>query len=184
MLQGKRVRLRALDTPDLPYFVTWLNDPEVIEFLTIYQPLSLSQEVDWFQKALSGPRDEIPLGIEVLVEGKWKLVGNISFHKVNWLDRSTEVGIFIGEKDCWNKGYGREAMQLMVQHAFDHLNMNRVFLRVYANNLRGIASYRRVGFIEEGRLRQAVYKNGQYVDVLIMSILHSEWNAVKDPKEV
>jgi RimJ/RimL family protein N-acetyltransferase len=175
LIEGKRVRLRALDKQDLPFFVKWLNDPQVTEFLTLYQPLSLTQEENWFQHVLSGPSDEIPLGIEALIDGTWHLIGNISFHKVNWVDRSAEVGIFIGNKDCWNKGFGREAMMLMVSHAFDHLNLNRVFLRVLANNLRGIASYNHAGFIEEGRLRQAAFKNGQYVDVMIMSVLRDEW---------
>jgi len=176
LIQGNRVRLRALEKTDLPMLVNWLNDPEVIEFLTFNQPLSLVQEENWFQKVLSGSPDEIPLGIEANVEGNWQLIGDTGFHSIHWVNRAAEIGILIGNKDFWNKGYGREALQLMVRHAFDHLNLNRVFLRVLANHARGIASYRHAGFVEEGRMRQAVFKNGRYIDVLFMSIIRQEWN--------
>ena len=116
-----------------------------------------------------------PLAIEVFTSDGWQLVGNISLHNIEQINRCAEVGLFIGDKEYWNQGYGREAMRLMLRHAFDHLNLNRVYLRVYETNPRGIRSYERAGFVQEGRLRQAQYFNGIFVDVLIMSVLRSEW---------
>jgi diamine N-acetyltransferase len=177
MILGERVRLRAIERDDLPRFVAWLNDPEVLRGLLLAIPLSLPQEEQWFSRMLEQPTEEHPLVIEVNTPEGWTAIGNIAFHAVNWIERSAEVGIFIGEKSLWNQGYGREAMKLMLRHGFNTLNLNRIFLRVYASNPRAVKSYEYAGFVHEGRLRQAHFQDGQYVDVLIMSVLRSEWLA-------
>jgi len=177
MILGERVRLRAMEREDLPRFVLWLNDPEVRQGILIAIPLSMSQEEQWFSHMLERPSEEQPLVIEIKTPEGWKAIGNISFHTVDWRERSTEVGIVIGEKSFWNQGYGRDAMQLMLRHGFNNLNLNRIFLRVYASNPRAIRSYEKAGFVHEGRLRQAHFQDGQYVDVLIMSVVRSEWQA-------
>ena len=81
----------------------------------------------------------------------------------------------IGDKSCWGQGYGTEAMQLLLEHAFNTLNLNRVDLHVYDDNQRAIEMYKRVGFVEEGRLRDYHFREGKYFDTLIMSILRDEW---------
>jgi RimJ/RimL family protein N-acetyltransferase len=124
---------------------------------------------------VKGPQAEQVLVIEIESEGGWKAIGNTSLMGIEWTSRLAEVGLFIGEKQLWNQGYGRETVQLMLKYAFETLNMNRVWLRVYEHNLRGIKAYERAGFVHEGRLRQAIYSDGRYYDVLIMSVLHSEW---------
>ena len=90
-------------------------------------------------------------------------------------DRSAEIGIMIGERQYWNRGFGTEAMRLMVQHGFENLNLHRIFLRVFETNPRGKRSYEKVGFKLEGRMREARYLKGKYIDVCLMSILKSEW---------
>ncbi len=175
MIVGSRVRLRAIERSDLPLFVDWLNDPEVTQGLTIYLPLSTAHEEKWFDQVLNSPMDEQPMLIEALQGDGWLPIGNIGFHNINWRCRSAEVGIFIGKKSLWNQGYGGDAMRLLIQHGFDTLNLNRIALGVYANNPRAIRSYEKVGFVLEGRQRQGMYKQGQYVDILLMSILRSEW---------
>jgi RimJ/RimL family protein N-acetyltransferase len=85
------------------------------------------------------------------------------------------VGIFIGEKRLWNQGYGTDAMRLLLQHGFNTLNLNRVALDVYDTNLRAVRSYEKAGFVHEGRKRQAIFKDGRYVDILQMSVLRAEW---------
>ena len=179
MIIGKRVRLRALEREDLPQYVRWLNDPEVIKGLLINLPLSLAKEEDWFDNVLKGPEAEMPLAIEVQKEGNWLHIGSISLQGINWFDRLAEVGVVIGEKAYWNQGFGRDAMNLMLRHGFNTLNLNRIYLRVYENNLRGIRSYEYAGFIHEGRMRQAKYQEGNYIDILIMGILRSEWKNIE-----
>ncbi|MDK2980717.1 MAG: hypothetical protein PWQ55_1064 [Chloroflexota bacterium] len=175
MITGKRVRLRAMSKDDLPMFVGWLNDPEVNRNLTVYAPMSAEQEQQWYQKNLAQPIDEQPLAIEVNIKDQWKIIGNVGFMNINQLSHCAEIGIVIGEKASWNKGFGTEAMQLMVDYGFNTLNLNRIYLHVYETNPRGIRCYEKVGFQHEGRQRQARYLEGQYIDVLMMSILKKDW---------
>jgi len=180
VLTGERVRLRAIEKSDLPAFVRWLNDLEVRRNLELIAPLSMGQEEGWYADVLSQPVIAQPLGIEIQHDGQWVLIGNISFLNINHSDRNAEVGIFIGEKQFWNQGYGTEAMRLMLQHGFETLNFDRIYLRVYASNPRGMHSYAKNGFIEEGRLRNHHYLEGRYIDVIIMGILKHEWFKLKN----
>jgi RimJ/RimL family protein N-acetyltransferase len=175
LIYGDRIRLRHVEREDLPRFVEWLNDPEVRRGLAMHLPLSMAEEADWFENTLKREPDERPLAIEVGRAEGWALVGNCGFFNIEWRARSAELGIFIGDKDCWNKGYGTEAMRLLLRHGFDTLNLNRIYLRVFADNPRAIGAYEKAGFVEEGRMRQAEYHEGHYLDVLLMSVLKSEW---------
>ncbi len=175
MIFGDRIRLRATEKDDIPKFVKWLNKPEVRTGLTIYLPLSLETEECWFAEMMKARQEEQPLVIEILEDSSWQMIGNIGFSSLDYRVRSAEIGIFIGEIERWNKGYGSEAMKTMMKHGFETLNLNRIMLRVFANNHNAIRVYEKTGFQHEGRLRQAIYINGEYVDVLIMSVLASEW---------
>lgn len=177
MIYGTRIRLRAVERHDLPRFVSWLNDPDVRENLQMLMPLSEAQEESWFVEMLKQPLYEQPLVIEVRDGSGWIAVGDCSFHKIDWRIAMAEVGIFIGDRAYWNLGYGTEAMQLLLDIGFKTLNLNRVFLRVYETNPRAIRAYEKAGFVHEGRLRQAEFRNGRYIDVLLMSVLRSEWQA-------
>jgi RimJ/RimL family protein N-acetyltransferase len=182
MICGNRVRLRGVERSDLPKFQEWLNDPEVNEGLGMYLPLSTSDEEQWFNSVSRMQPDEKPLSIEIKQGRGWRLVGNVGFFNLEWTNRSSEFGIFIGDKTIWNRGYGTEAVQLLLQHGFETLNLHRIFLRVFSTNPRARRSYEKAGFILEGTLREAVYRHGRYADVHIMSVLRSEWNAVPEGK--
>lgn len=175
MIYAERIRLRAPERGDAPRFQAWLNDPDVRDGLELHQPMSLVEEENWFENMIKRPAAEHPLVIEVRAADEWKPVGNIGFNSIDWRCRSAEVGIFIGEKGLWNQGYGSEAMRTMLKHGFETLNLNRIFLRVHADNPRAVRAYVKAGFVHEGSFRQAEFKNGQYVDVLFMSVLKSEW---------
>ena len=179
MIKGKRVRLRAIEREDIPNFVRWLNDRDVTEFLLINSPLSKGMEEKWFEKQLEiPPTSGQTMVIEILTGDQWIPIGNTGIHNIEPVNNCAEFGIFIGEKDFWNKGYGRETVSLALKHGFEDLNLHRIYLQVYENNLRGIAAYEAAGFVKEGVLRDAVYKNGRYLNVWIMSVLHSEWKGL------
>jgi RimJ/RimL family protein N-acetyltransferase len=174
MIIGEGIRLRAVEKKDLYLFVTWLNDPDVRHFLELYYPLSMAFEEQWFESNLKKPVQEQPLVIEVDQKG-WKPVGNISFMNIDERARSAEVGLFIGEKDLWSQGIGSKALQLMLEYGFNTLNYNRIFLRVFEDNKRGIRCYEKTGFIHEGKMRQAHFLDGEYKDMVFMSVLRKEW---------
>lgn len=175
MIYGKRLRLRAVERQDLIAFQRWVNDPEVTAGLLIDWPLSMADEEDWFTATRQRPKYEQPLVIEVQSEGEWLAIGNVSLININWTVRSAEIGIMIGEKTFWNQGYGSEAMQTLINWAFSRLNLNRIYLHVYETNPRAIRAYQKIGFVQDGRLRQAHYADGRYWDVFIMSVLRSDW---------
>lgn len=184
MLTGKRVRLRAIEREDIPTFVRWLNDREVTQFLLVNSPFSKVMEENWFEGQLKQlPHEGQVLAIEAKIDTQWVHIGNTGIHRVDPVNRSGEFGIFIGEKEYWNQGYGGEATRLTLQHGFGDLNLHRIFLRVYANNPRAIASYKAAGFTQEGVLREAIFKNGSYIDEIEMGILKSEWEELKSRGE-
>lgn len=175
MIIGERIRLRAPEREDLPRFVAWLNDPEVREGLDLYLPMSMVEEERWFENMLENPAAEHPMVIEIRVGDQWIPVGNCGFHVIDNRVRSAEVGIFIGEKKYWSQGYGTQVMRMLQRHGFETLNLNRISLRVYEDNPRAVRAYQKAGFIDEGRLREGMYKKGRYIDVLLMSVLRSDW---------
>jgi RimJ/RimL family protein N-acetyltransferase len=175
MIYGENIRLRAPERSDIPSFVAWLNDPEVRQGLLLHLPLSQADEEQWFDAMQARPSNEHPLTIEVRDGEDWKAIGNCGYDSFDWRCRSVEVGIFIGDKSCWNRGIGTEVMRLMLKHGFLTLNLNRIFLQVYASNPRAVRAYEKAGFVHEGRKRQGMYKDGQYIDILLMSVLREEW---------
>jgi diamine N-acetyltransferase len=175
MIVGVRIRLRAAERADLPLFVLWLNDPEVRLGLELFLPFSLVEEERWYERMLDSPAAEHVLVIEANDQDTWRAIGTCGLHNIDWRARAAEAGISIGDKTYWNLGYGTDVMRLLLQHGFDTLNLNRVYLRVFANNLRAIRCYEKAGFVLEGRLRQAHFQNGEYFDILLMGVLRSEW---------
>jgi RimJ/RimL family protein N-acetyltransferase len=174
VIVGASVRLRPIERDDLPHFVEWFGDPEVRHHLDLYLPFSLAQEERWFESLLErlDRQEAVMLTIET-VEGAH--IGNVSLMPINWKDRSAELGITIGDKSYWDKGYGSDAVRTMVRVAFRKMNLHRVYLRVHEDNARGIRCYEKVGFRHEGTMRESVFKEGAYYDVHVMSMLESEF---------
>jgi RimJ/RimL family protein N-acetyltransferase len=104
-------------------------------------------------------------------------IGSINFHQVLPENRKARLGIMIGDKGYWSKGYGTDAMLTLLRFGFDDMNLYRIDLTVDADNDRAIACYRKCGFVEEGRLRMARYSRGRYVDQFVMGILRDEFYA-------
>lgn len=182
IIYGKRIRLRAVEQEDVAKFHEWVNDPEVTRGLAMYLPYSMKDEESWFENVGKHDPHEKPFAIDIKKGKGWKLIGNCGTFGISLVNRNCELGIMIGDKAEWNKGYGAEAMSLLLQHGFETLNLNRIFLRVYEDNVRAVRSYEKAGFVLEGRQRQAVYKHGKYEDVLFMSVLRSEWDSRKKEK--
>jgi len=174
MIYGQKVRLRAIEREDIPHFVRWFNDPEVTRHLAAYMPMSRAAEEKWFERQLED-KNSVILGIEATDGDKPVLIGNIGLHRINWKDRQAVLGIVIGEKDYWNKGYGTDAIRALLDHAFRQMNLNRIWLIVDADNPRAIRCYEKCGFRQEGRMRQSVFRDGAYYDQLLMSVLQEEW---------
>jgi len=170
MIEGALIRLRCPERGDLPTFVKWINDPEVTEFLQFEPPMSLEDEEVWYQEMLKG-KDRT-----FVIETKdGRPIGNIGLIGLDWKNRRTEIGIMIGEKDAWSKGYGTDAILVLLRYLFGELNLNRISLFTDVNNPRAIRCYEKCGFRSEGVMRQHRFKRGRYIDCVLMSILRTDW---------
>jgi RimJ/RimL family protein N-acetyltransferase len=169
VLEGKLVRLRPLDTGDSERCWRWMNDPEVTLYLNQGYPVSRAEQAAWIEKAALSTPPELTLAVDTLLEQRH--IGTVSLENGDFANRSIELGIAIGDKEYWSRGYGTDAVQTLLRFAFDEMNLNRVWLDVHEDNSRAIACYRKCGFIEEARLREHRFKLGRYRDTLIMAVL-------------
>ena len=171
-MEGKLVRLRAYEKSDLDSIMNWINDEEVTDFLAggmLTYPVSSLAEEKFIEAAAKSSYTEKIFVIETLAESKF--LGGTSFHAINWLNRSAGLGITIGEKSLWGRGYGTDAMRVMMRLGFDKMNLHRLWLHVYEYNPRAIASYEKCGFKREGVLRKERFYRGRYYDTIVMGIL-------------
>jgi RimJ/RimL family protein N-acetyltransferase len=176
-LDGDLVLLRRHARENLADFLRWYQDPEVAR-LTRYQdgPMRPEEIERFFLMRAIGP-ETLAMGIHI--KGSERLIGSCAFSQLDGDNGSALFHITIGEHDAWGKGYGSEATRLMVDHAFSSLGLHRVALAVFAFNERAIRAYERVGFVTEGRSREAIWRDGKWWDELHMSVLEPEWRAAR-----
>jgi len=179
MLKGKSVLLRPVRRSDISYFLKWFNDPEVVQYLDMYLPMTEMAEEKFIEElGTTRARTDVILVIEVIEGGSTRPIGDCGLHQINAKDRNALFGIVIGEKDYWGKGYGLEAARLLIDYGFQQLNLDRISSAALAFNERSVRLHKKLGFREEGRLRQAMFKNGQYYDRLEFGILREEWEGL------
>ena len=181
-LTSERVRLRPHVASDAADHVRWRNDAEVAYWATAgnvrFWPVSAAAVEHWFTGKLPemDPRSDGVFAVDLL-DGRH--IGMADYRDVDLVARSAVVGITIGEKDLWGQGYGSEALRLLVGYLFEHLNLHRVQLDTWSANERAMRSFARIGFTEEGRLREAIWGPGRYFDVVVMGLLRSEWQSAR-----
>ena len=181
VIRAERLFLRPTERDDLPLFVRWFADGETTRYLALRAPFSLAMEEQWFAGMLEqqGNR-QFHFVICLITDGR--PIGTAGLHDVNKEDGNASFGISIGEKAEWSKGYGTEALQAICDFGFGQLRLERIELDVYVPNLRAQRSYAKAGFMKEGVLRHAHFADGQFHDIVRMSQLRSEWEALPRPK--
>jgi RimJ/RimL family protein N-acetyltransferase len=174
-LVGERCYLSPVAAEDGELWAAWLNDLEVTLPLgdEAYMMIPGETAQTWAEEAAS--RQE-PLFTIVEKETE-RAIGRCLLFGLNHTDRSTMCGLFIGEKSLWGQGYGSEALGLLLDYAFNLLNLNSVMLGVFSFNKRAIASYRKLGFREIGCRRQARIIAGRAYDVILMDLLAEEFES-------
>jgi len=175
MLKGKNVILRSVRKDDLQNLLKWCDDPEMLQNMYLYLPISEFSEEKWIEAASSSEANDAIFVIEISVEGQSVAIGTCAVNKINWKDRNAEIGIIIGEKKYWDKGYGSEALSLLVNYGFSQLNLHRIWAWVFEFNYKRIPLFQRIGLQQEGCLRSAIFKNGRYWDIAILGLLKNEW---------
>jgi RimJ/RimL family protein N-acetyltransferase len=170
MIHGDHVILRAIEREDLPNYVRWFADPQVLEYFGPNAPMALAQEEQWYENMLN---DRSVCNFAVEFEGRH--IGGGGFSSIDGRHRSSEVGLFIGIPELWGQGLGHDVLQTLLRFGFEQMNLHRIYLRVFAGNERAVHLYEKLGFQHEGCWRQAEYRHGRYHDMLWMSILRDEW---------
>lgn len=174
ILEGNSFVLRPLEEKDLEgNYPAWFTDPEVTRFNSHGRaPIPAARMLEYVQRSQTAP--ELLVMAIVLKEGK-RHVGNIALQNISASDKSAEYAVIIGEKDVWGKGLAREASLLLLRYGFEKLNLHRIYCGTSEKNLPMQKLAAAMGMREEGRRRQAFFKNGEYLDVLEYGILKSEF---------
>lgn len=174
MLRGEKVALRPVEREDLKTLHDLASNVELVMLGgSEWAPTPLAAYEKEFDEHV---KDEDKS--DFVIEADGKIIGDIGLHRCkNRRAGAASLGVGILDPDYVGKGYGRDAINVLLDWAFRIQNYRRIWLETMATNERAVRAYRACGFIEEGRLREHEYWNGQYVDVLCMGILRSEWEA-------
>jgi RimJ/RimL family protein N-acetyltransferase len=178
-LVGETIVLRRHRPENLAAFRRWYSDAEVARLTRYRDGPMRPDEIDRFFTARVLGIDSLTLAVHL--RAKDRLIGSCAFSQLDADNGSALFHITIGEKDLWGRGYGTEATRMMLAHAFTSMGLHRVGLAVFAFNERAIRSYEKVGFVVEGRARDAIHRDGQYWDEIDMSMLESEWRTSQEP---
>lgn len=173
-LVGESLYLRPLSLDDLDgNYLFWLNDPENNEQNSHHIfPYSKDALEDYIKNAYV-TRDKLPLAI--IEKNSSKHIGNISLVNIDYINRRSDWGIIIGEKEYWNKGYSKKASFLLLKHAFDSLNMHRIYSGTTSENIGGQKLMESMGMTKEGLRRSHIFKNGRYLDIIEYGVLKHEF---------
>jgi len=176
-LKGKLINLRPLSLKDAPNFCKWFEDPEVSMFISLRGrgAPSLKQEKEWIKNNFK-TKDNAYFCIETKDH---EHIGSVSLMHIDSMHKSAEFGISIGNKRYWGQGMGTEATKMMLDYGFKKLKLHRIGLQVIAYNFRAQRTYQKSGFVYEGRLRDKMYFNGHWHDMIMMGILREEWDRTR-----
>ena len=162
--------LRALEEGDLERTHKWHNDPNLYRTLgTAFSFVSHHAEKLWLEERCRYSEKDVNLAI--CITESHEHIGNIYLRSIDWIARTAEVHVFIGESEKRSLGYGSSALRQMLSHAFDTLNLRRVCLRVLSDNGRAVRLYQKLGFAVEGQLKAHVFKDGAYKDIVLMAAM-------------
>lgn len=177
-LNGERLVLREVFKEDLPHIREWVNNSQITRYLSdiFLYPHAINDTEGYINFALEHV-DETKREFIVAFKDSLDYIGQVSLTNIDWKNRVAGIGIVIGKKDCLGKGIGTEAIELLQYFAFYKLNLNKLELSVHDFNERAIKCYKKCGFVEEGRLRQKNYYDGEYCDSILMGNLKEEYEA-------
>jgi len=175
LLRGDLVRLTCEEPETLAKLeAQWLGDSEYSRLLNWDPALRASAKTTqkWIEKQYEREND-YPFAIRTLADDR--IIGMIGLDGIRWTHGDSFVGIGLGNREDWGKGYGTDAMKIMLRYAFTELNLRRVSLDVFEYNQRGVRSYKKTGFVIEGRERGVILREGRRWDMIYMGILREEW---------
>ena len=170
-LVGDRIYLSPRNSEDVEKFTEWLNDFETTDYTGRSGILTT---LDGERKYLEENSNPEATFVIVTLEDN-KMIGTVSLEDINWINRTATLGIFIGDKEFRSKGYGTEAIRLILEYGFKYMNLYNIKLDLMEFNERALKCYQKCGFKEYGRRRKCKFVNGKYYDSISMDILADEF---------
>jgi RimJ/RimL family protein N-acetyltransferase len=175
MINGERIYLRLPEKEDIKDIYNLINDEENRNFIGQYRPFSFKDEEDWVEKCAKEAKNGTSFGYVIVEKKTQKLIGTLGFNKINYINRVGDMGITI-KKEFQNKGYGPEAIKLLLKWGFESLNLNLIIIGAIANNDRSIHVYGdKLKFKLEAKMRDRFYKKGKYYDYYEFSMSKEEY---------
>ena len=172
MIVGKKCYLTDVDSESNEALRAWRNNPEIRQYFREHREITKSMQKDWYEKRVHNNPNQYDFEIHD-IETK-KLIGHCGLYYVNWVSRMAEFSIYVGDMDYRGKGIGSDALRTLISYGFNQRNLNKIWCEVYSNNA-ALEIYRKIGFVDEGVLRQNHFKDGKYVDSHVLSMLRDEW---------
>jgi RimJ/RimL family protein N-acetyltransferase len=177
MLTGEKVVLRPMRPEDIAKQHEFDQDVELYGLDSTYPRVSPLERAHAFYDTRT-TRDDTMAAFAIEAEGNY--IGHCALRDILNRNGNLELGITIGDRAYWGRGYGRDVIALLLLYGFHYLGARRIALTTHAKNERAIRCYLACGFVEEGRPRKVVWIEGEYIDLVEMSILHEEWRATRD----
>jgi RimJ/RimL family protein N-acetyltransferase len=167
------ITLREISREDIPAINKWRQDPVVSDGIGAPRRfIGLDVDLRWYDDYLARRGSEVRCAVCLADSGE--MVGMVSLTRIDHVHRHAEYNAMVGERASQNRGIGTAATQAMVRHGFFDLNLNRIYVSILRDNVSSIRMCANAGFKEEGTIREGAYKNGQYRDLVLMSVLRSE----------
>lgn len=170
-IKGERVNLRPVAKSDAPFLTVAINRPEVRRFLGNDKPMTEDEELRWVENLATRKSNNIVFIIEV--DGK--AIGTIGLHRIDWVNRSATTGTMIGDPSYWGKGYATEAKMLLLDYAFNTLNLRKIYSEVLGANEASLAYAAKCGYVEEGCIPNHYFREGKYHDKVILAVYRKPW---------
>ena len=173
MYQGKLVKLRAFDNSDLMYALAIQNDYQVMRTASsgILYPSTVEDQARFMGNQTSYSGGEYQFAIERLDNGRF--IGQCGFVQVSWKNRRAEIAIML-DSHALGQGFGTDAVSVLCKFAFDELNLHKLKATVFDFNLPAIRCYEKCGFVQEGILKDEVYREGKYHNAIVMALYKTE----------
>lgn len=172
MIEGKKILLESVDSSHVEQFRRWRNNPNLRKYFREHREITDLMQKKWFEK-INGDPNQVNFSIKDKKTGK--LIGHCGLYYINWINRTGEFGIYIGDQAYREGGYGSDSLRCLIRYGFNDINLNKIWCEVYDNNT-SIDVYKHLGFAFEGTMRENYYNEGRYWDSHILSLLRREWD--------
>jgi [ribosomal protein S5]-alanine N-acetyltransferase len=177
-ITGETIYLRGLEKNDIAgNWFNWFNNPEITYYMTNGERPNSHESLVKYYDQIKNSKDDFVFAI--VCKKNNEHIGNCGLHAFDKISRQAKLGIVIGEKKYQGRGIGKEAVRLLIKYGFETLNLNKITLKVNSENVIAVRIYKKHGFVQEGKLRDDIYKNGRYYDSFVMSLFKRGYNGIK-----